>query len=94
MLDNALAMEMCIRDRHWNQSGIGACVHAFIGRQKDGTVAVYQTLPWTMRGWHCASGPKGSGNNTHISFEICEDDLSDERYFREVYEMCIRDRRD
>ena len=25
--------------RHWNQSGIGACVHAFIGRQKDGTGA-------------------------------------------------------
>ena len=75
--------------RHWNQSGIGACVHAFIGRQKDGTVAVYQTLPWTMRGWHCASGPKGSGNNTHISFEICEDDLSDERYFQEVYTQAV-----
>ena len=57
--------------RHWNQPGISACVHAFIGRLADGSVAAYQTLPWTMRGWHCASGNKGSCNNTHISFEIC-----------------------
>lgn len=75
--------------RNWNQSGVGACVHAFIGRQKDGTVAIYQTLPWTMRGWHSASGPKGSANNTHISFEICEDDLSDETYFRAVYQEAV-----
>lgn len=75
--------------RHWNQSGVGACVHAFIGRQKGGTVAIYQTLPWTMRGWHSASGPKGSANNTHISFEICEDDLSDETYFRAVYDQAV-----
>ena len=33
--------------RHWNQPGISACVHAFIGRLADGSVAAYQTLPWT-----------------------------------------------
>ena len=38
--------------RHWNQGGVGACVHAFIGRLADGSIAAYQTLPWTMRGWH------------------------------------------
>ena len=36
----------------------------------DGTV--YQTLPWNHRGWHCGSGSKGSGNNTHIGVEMCE----------------------
>lgn len=36
----------------------------------DGTV--YQTLPWNHRGWHCASGKNGSGNNTHIGVEMCE----------------------
>ena len=75
--------------RHWNQSGTGACVHAFIGRLADGSVAVYQTLPWTARGWHSASGPKGSANNSHISFEICEDGLEDAGYFQAVYQEAV-----
>ena len=29
--------------RHWNQSGTGACVHAFIGKLADGSIAAYQT---------------------------------------------------
>ena len=69
----------------WNMPGVGACVHAFIGKLKDGTIATYQTLPWTMRGWHCAD----NGNNTHISFEICEDDLSDDAYFAAVYQEAV-----
>lgn len=53
----------------WNNPGYLACVHAFI----DGnTGTVYQTLPWRMRGWHGASGPKGSVNDTHIGVEMCE----------------------
>ena len=75
--------------RHWNQSGVGACVHAFIGRLANGSVAVYQTLPWTMRGWHCGKGSKGSGNDTHISFEICEDGLEDAGYFAAVYREAV-----
>ena len=69
----------------WNRSGVGACVHAFIGKLADGTIATYQTLPWDMRGWHCGD----SGNNTHISFEICEDGLEDENYFRAVYREAV-----
>ena len=54
----------------WNSASYGnACVHGFIDAN-DGTV--YQTLPWNHRGWHCASGSKGSGNNTHIGVEMCE----------------------
>ena len=75
--------------RHWNQSGTGACVHAFVGRTKDGRVAVYQTLPWTMRGWHAGKGEKGSANDTHISFEICEDGLEDADYFQAVYRQAV-----
>lgn len=71
--------------RHWNQSGVGACVHAFIGRLADGSIAAYQTLPWTMRGWHCG----GTGNDTHISFEICEDKLADKGYFRATYQAAV-----
>lgn len=70
---------------HWNRTGVDKCVHAFIGRDKGGGVAVYQTLPWTMRGWHAG----GSANNTHISFEICEDGLEDRAYFEETYRAAV-----
>ena len=75
--------------RHWNQGGTGACVHAFIGKTAAGGVAVYQTLPWTMRGWHAGKGAKGSANDTHISFEICEDGLEDRAYFEAVYQAAV-----
>ena len=71
--------------RHWNQGGVGACVHAMIGKLADGRVATYQTLPWNMRGWHCGR----SGNDTHISFEICEDGLDDLGYFGDVYQEAV-----
>ena len=70
---------------HWNRAGLNACVHAFIGKLADGSIATYQTLPWNRRGWHAASGKKGSANNTHIAFEICEDGLNDAAYFAAVY---------
>ena len=72
-------------NNHWNRSGTSACVHAFIGKLADGTIATYQTLPWTMRGWHCGA----DGNNTHISFEICEDGLTDADYFNSVYQEAV-----
>lgn len=71
---------------HWDQPGLAKCVHAFIGKFADGSVGTVQTLPWTTRGWHCARGQKGSGNNTHIGFEICEDGLADPVYFQAVYQ--------
>ena len=71
--------------RHWNQGGVGACVHAMIGKLADGSVCTYQTLPWTMRGWHCGR----SGNDTHIAFEICEDGLTDEGYFHATYQAAV-----
>ena len=75
-------------NNHWNTAlpdGVSKCVHAFIGRLNDGRTATYQTLPWVFRGWHCG----GSGNGTHIGFEICEDDLKSKEYFSKVYkEAC------
>ena len=71
--------------RHWNQGGVGACVHAMIGKAADGSVCTYQTLPWNMRGWHCGR----SGNDTHIAFEICEDNLADKGYFRTTYQAAV-----
>ena len=74
---------------HWDRPGLSKCVHAFVGKFADGRVGVVQTLPWDWRGWHCASGPKGSGNDTHIGFEICEDGLEDGAYFAAVYQAAV-----
>ena len=74
---------------HWDMSGTGACVHAFIGKLADGSVGVVQTLPWNRRGWHCGKGSRGSANDTHISFEICEDGLQDASYFEAVYQAAV-----
>ena len=74
----------------WNHTDPEACVHAFIGKLADGSVATAQTLPWNWRGWHAGTGTTGySANNTHISFEICEDGLTDPDYFRLVYREAV-----
>jgi hypothetical protein len=73
---------------NWNVAkpdGREVCVHAFIGKLKDGSIATYQTLPWDMRGWHAG----GKANDTHIGFEICEDALTDADYFNKVYTEAI-----
>ena len=80
---------------HWNQSRAawkakfgtnwGSCVHAFVGKLADGSVGSVQTLPWNCFGWHAG----GNANNTHISFEICEDALTDESYFEKVYQEAV-----
>lgn len=75
-------------NNHWNTyhpGGREVCVHGFIGKLADGTVATYQTLPWDHRGWHAG----GSANNTHIGFEICEDGLADVSYFGKVYQEAV-----
>lgn len=75
-------------NNHWNTEypgGREVCVHGFIGKLADGTVATYQTLPWDHRGWHAG----GSANNTHIGFEICEDGLTDSTYFGKVYQEAV-----
>lgn len=75
---------------HWNRPGINACVHGFIGKLDDGSIASVQTLPWNHRGWHAGTGTSGgSANNTHISFEICEDGLTDPAYFKLIYQEAV-----
>ena len=73
-------------NNHWNQPMDRAvCVHGFIGKLQNGSIATYQTLPWDHRGWHAG----GAANNTHTSFEICEDGLNDRSYFEKVYKEAI-----
>ncbi len=75
---------------HWNRAGLSVCVHGFIGKLADGSVAAVQTLPWNRRGWHAGDGSSGrSANDTHISFEICEDGLDDPDYFARAYREAV-----
>ena len=79
-------------DNHWNRpkpDGVDKCVHAFIGKLATGDIAVYQTLPWNMRGWHAGKGSKGTANDGYIGFEICEDNLTDKTYFNKVYKEAV-----
>ena len=76
----------------WNRSGTNTCVHAFIGKDKNGNVRAYQTLPFNYAAWGVGKGSKGSYNYNptgHIQFEICEDNLKDENYFNKAFDLAI-----
>ncbi len=72
-------------NNHWNMPGVSVCVHFLIGKDKGGKIAIYQLLPLDYRCWGCGSGSKGSYNNTHVQYEICEDGLTDQEYFRDAF---------
>ena len=73
----------------WNHKPRQAGMNCFIGKLADGTVATVQTMPWDFKPWGCGSGKKGSLNNTHIQFEICDDGYESREYFETVYrEAC------
>ena len=77
-------------NNHWNKASANKCMHAFIGKVADGSLKIYQTLPWDHRCWGVGSGKKGIYNNSHIQFEICEDGLNDESYYREAFALAAR----
>lgn len=72
-------------ENDWNRPGLDVAVHAFIGLTQSGEVAAYQILPWEYRAWHCG----GDANDTHLSFEICEDNLGDRDYFERTYQAAM-----
>lgn len=83
-------------DNDWNcptPGGSKVCVHGFIGKLADDTVAAVQTLPWDIVGWHSGYASKRSTTNAnklgYIGFEICEDDLCDPNYFAEIYQTAV-----
>lgn len=75
---------------HWNKESATKCMHAFIGKVEDGSIRVYQTLPWDYRCWGAGKGPNGSYNDSHIQFEICEDAKTNEAYYREAFTHAAR----
>ena len=73
----------------WNHSYVKKGVNAFIGKLADGTVSTVQVGEWERRPWGCGSGKNGSCNDGWIQFEICEDALTDENYFNQVYNEAV-----
>lgn len=79
----------------WNRSGVTKAVHYMIGKLADDNVGTLYILPEEYSCWGVGKGSKGSYNyapQAHIQFEICEDDLYGESYFKAVYkeatELC------
>lgn len=73
----------------WNHRNLKKGMNCFVGKLADGTVATVQTMPWNYAPWGCGSGSKGSLNNTHMQFEICDDGYKSKEYFEAVYrEAC------
>lgn len=73
-----------------NHPGGNVCANAYIGKLQDGTVAVYEALPWDYRCWLSGSGSNGNANKMgYIGFEICEDGLNDRQYFDAVMEKAV-----
>ena len=73
----------------WNHVTKKAGLNAWIGKLADNSVTSIQTMPWNYSPWGCSKGSKGSLNDTHIQFEICEDALTDKDYFNACYkEAC------
>lgn len=74
---------------HWNSSNMNVCVHAFIGYDINGKIAVANILPYNFKCWGVGSGKNGSFNTSHIQFEICEDGLTDAAYFNKVWNAAV-----
>ncbi len=72
---------------HWNKSGVYKCVHFMIGKDAEGEVKCYQTLPLDFQCWGCGTGKKGSYNESHIQYEILEDDMMDQTYFTKAFAL-------
>jgi len=77
---------------HWNVAKPGGrkvCVHAFIGYDKNKQVRVAELLPLDICCWGVGTGKNGSYNYdpAYIQFEICEDDLSDKKYYEQVISL-------
>lgn len=73
----------------WNSPTIDTIVHAMIGKNLKGDVEIYQTLQFDKKCGGCYKGVNGSYNNSHIQFEMQEDDHKDVEYFDKVISTAI-----
>ena len=78
---------------HWNKPTADKCMHAFIGLDAVGRIAVAHTLPYNVVSWGCGKGVNGSYNRDptgHIQFEVCEDNNKDPVYYKEAFDVTLK----
>lgn len=76
---------------HWNRN-VSKGTHYIIGKIDDGSTATIKMLPENIACWGIGKGKNGSYNYdpvAHIQFEICEDNLKSESYFKAIYKEAI-----
>lgn len=73
----------------WNDPKQTTIVHAMIGFNFYDEAEIYQTLEWDRKCGGCYKGVNGSYNDTHIQFEMLEDDHTDEAYFSEIVGQAV-----
>lgn len=78
-----------IYQNDWNHPETDVCVHGFVGKTQKGDVRFVQTLPWNFQCWGCSSGWRGSYNRGYIQIEVCEDDLTNEKYFEKAFAVAM-----
>ena len=55
-----------------NDPDAGWGVNAILGDFHKGEGRILVTMPLNTRPWGCGKGTKGSWNNSHIQWEVCE----------------------
>ena len=77
---------------YFDRADCDVCPHAVVGLDRSGEVRAAKLLPWNICCWGCGSGAKGSYNYApaYIQIEICEDGLTDRRYFDEVFGLAAQ----
>lgn len=68
------------------QSGNTTTPHAVAGLDVNGEFAIAQILPYNM----CCYGCAGTGNQSHIQIEICEDYENSKQYCTNILEMVAK----
>lgn len=55
-------------NNHWNKSGVEKCVHAFIGKDKNENVQIYQTLPFNYASWGVGASKSKTKDPNRVSY--------------------------
>ncbi len=80
-----------VNKNYFDRADSNVCPHAVIGLDKSGQVKAAKLLPWNWCCWGCGSGSKGSYNYSpaYIQIEVCEDGLTDEKYFSAAFGLAV-----
>lgn len=66
--------------------GRQVCVHDFIGYDRSKNVRVAHILPYNIASWGCG-GSYNYDPTGHIQIEVCEDNLSNQTYFQQAFDV-------